>query len=409
MTFDQLYQHLLTQALAGEPPVPPPGADPGQLDCLLHPERHPPVTALGRCTCGDGENPCAAACLFRAVVRGPDGQVTIDPERCCGCGACLEACRSGALTASRDVLPALAAVKEARGPVYALVAPAFLGQFSPAVTPGRLRTAFRALGFTGMVEVALFADLLTLKEALEFDRHVHTDGDFQLTSCCCPVWIAMVRRVYRQLMPHVPGAVSPMVAAGRAVKALHPDALTIFVGPCLAKKSEAREPDLAGAVDFVLTFQETADIFRAAGLRPEELEETDRDHSSRCGRIYARAGGVSEAVRATVERLCPDRAVPVRARRADGVPACRAMLEALLRGEGDANFYEGMGCPGGCVGGPKAVLSPDQGRANVDRYGDQAPCATPLDNPYVLQVLRRLGFDTVEDFLARGELFNRRL
>ena len=164
MTFDQLYQHLLTQALAGEPPVPPPGADPGQLDCLLHPERHPPVTALGRCTCGDGENPCAAACLFRAVVRGPDGQVTIDPERCCGCGACLEACRSGALTASRDVLPALAAVKEARGPVYALVAPAFLGQFSPAVTPGRLRTAFRALGFTGMVEVALFADLLTLKE-----------------------------------------------------------------------------------------------------------------------------------------------------------------------------------------------------------------------------------------------------
>ena len=408
MTFEQLYEHLLTQTLAGAPPNPPPGADPAQLDCLLHPERHPPVLAPGRCACGEGEGPCAAACLFRAVVRRPDGQVTIDPERCCGCGACLEACRSGALTASRDVLPALAAVKEARGPVYALVAPAFLGQFSPAVTPGRLRTAFRALGFTGMVEVALFADLLTLKEALEFDRHVHTDGDFQLTSCCCPVWIAMVRRVYRQLMPHVPGAVSPMVAAGRAVKALHPDALTIFVGPCLAKKSEAREADLAGAVDFVLTFQETADIFRAAGLRPEELEETDRDHSSRCGRLYARAGGVSEAVQATVERLRPGRAVPVRARRADGVPACRAMLEALLRGEGDTNFYEGMGCPGGCVGGPKAVLPPDQGRANVDHYGAGAPYATPLDNPYVLQVLRRLGFDTVEDFLARGELFNRR-
>ena len=102
--------------------------------------------------------------------------MAIDPERCCGCGACLEACRSGTLTASRDVLPALAAVKEARGPVYALIAPAFLGQFSPAVTPGRLRTAFRALGFTGMVEVALFADLLTLKEALEFHRHVRTDA-----------------------------------------------------------------------------------------------------------------------------------------------------------------------------------------------------------------------------------------
>ncbi|MCQ4772091.1 hypothetical protein NE579_16995, partial [Intestinimonas massiliensis] len=57
---------------------------------------------------------------------------------------------------------------------------------------------------------------------------------------------------YHQLMPHVPGAVSPMIAAGRTVKHLHPDALTVFVGHCLAKKAEAREPDLRGAVDLFL-------------------------------------------------------------------------------------------------------------------------------------------------------------
>ena len=91
MTFDDLYRHLLLQAAAGSPLSPPPGADPAQLDCLLHPERHPPVLTPGRCACGEGERPCAAACLFQAVVRGPDGQVAIDPERCCGCGACLEA------------------------------------------------------------------------------------------------------------------------------------------------------------------------------------------------------------------------------------------------------------------------------------------------------------------------------
>lgn len=193
------------------------------------------------------------------------------------------------------MLPALDAVKHAKGPVYALIAPAFLGQFSTVVTPGRLRSAFKLLGFTGMVEVALFADLLTLKEALEFDRNIHTETDFQLTSCCCPMWIGMIRKLYHELMPHVPGAVSPMIAAGRTVKKLHPDAVTIFVGPCIAKKAEAREADLAGAVDYVLTFQEMQDIFQAADIHPELLEESERDHSSRAGRIYARTGGVSEA------------------------------------------------------------------------------------------------------------------
>lgn len=81
-----------------------------------------------------------------------------------------------------------------------------------------------------------------------------------------------------------------MIAAGRTVKKLHPDAVTIFVGPCIAKKAEAREADLAGAVDYVLTFQEMQDIFQAADIHPELLEESERDHSSRAGRIYARTG-----------------------------------------------------------------------------------------------------------------------
>ena len=113
---------------------------------------------------------------------------------------------------------------------------AFLGQFSKEVTPGKLRTAFKQLGFDGMLEVALFADILTLKEALEFDKNILTDTDFQLTSCCCPLWIAMIRKVYNELMPHVPGSVSPMVAAGRTVKHIHHEATTVFIGPCIAKR-----------------------------------------------------------------------------------------------------------------------------------------------------------------------------
>ncbi|HNW87800.1 MAG TPA: [Fe-Fe] hydrogenase large subunit C-terminal domain-containing protein [Candidatus Limiplasma sp.] len=410
MTFDELYRNMLKSAVTGAPiDLNLDEINPHQLDCLLHPETCAPVLRAGDCACQGKTPDCAAACLFGAIRREADGNVIIDPSLCAGCSSCVEACKSGALTASHDVLPALAAVKNAKGPVYALIAPAFHGQFAADVTPGKLRSAFKALGFQGMVEVALFADVLTLKEALEFDHNIRTEEDYQLTSCCCPMWIAMLKKVYQELMPHVPGAVSPMVAAGRTIKRLHPDAVTIFVGPCIAKKAEAREPDLAGAVDYVLTFQEVRDIFSAADIHPETLEDVERDHSSRAGRIYARAGGVSEAVQATVNRLNPNRDIRIRTRQAAGIPACRAMIEAIRAGERDANFFEGMGCVGGCVGGPKAILDRETGRGNVERYGEQAEYGTPLDNPYVLEMLRQLGFDTVEDFLANSDIFNRAL
>ena len=407
MGFESVYQQALSRALRGEEQVRTAGTDERHLDCLLHPQKQPYVLRLQECGCGAGEEHCATACLFNAIVRDEQGKLTIDPELCCGCGACISACKAGNLTASRDILPVLDALKHAKGPAYVLVAPAFHGQFSSRVTPGKLRAAFRQMGFTGMVEVALFADILTLKEALEFDRHVNQEGDFQLTSCCCPVWIAMIRKQYPELMKHVPGAVSPMIAAGRAVKQLYPDALTVFVGPCVAKKAEAREPDIAGAVDYVLTFQEVQDIFKAADIHPEELVELHKDHSSRAGRIYAHTGGVSEAVRSTVEQLRPDRSIQVHAVQADGVPACRELIEAIRRGEQDANFFEGMGCVGGCVGGPKALVDAQQGRENVVRYGEDAACATPLENPFVPELLRRLGFDSIEDFLENSDIFVR--
>ena len=410
MTFEALYRQMLRNAvLDQDEALRPDEVNPHQLDGLLHPDHCAPVWRVTPCACDDSHPACAAACLFGAIHRGADGNVTIDPSACAGCASCIAACTSGALTASHDVLPALSALKHAKGPVYALIAPAFHGQFSADVTPGKLRAAFKQLGFEGMVEVALFADVLTLREALEFDRNIRTEEDYQLTSCCCPMWIAMLKKVYTELMPHVPGAVSPMVAAGRTIKRLHPDALTIFVGPCIAKKAEAREPDLLGAVDFVLTFQEMRDIFEAADIHAEQLEDAQRDHSSRAGRLYARAGGVSEAVCATVEKLHPERSVRIRTRQAAGIPGCRAMIEAIRAGQRDANFFEGMGCVGGCVGGPKAMLDRETGRLNVERYGDEAEYATPLDNPYVLELLRQLGFDTVEDFLEHSDIFNRDL
>jgi iron only hydrogenase large subunit-like protein len=411
MTFNDLYRGLLTSAAGSG------GAQYKEflrahegsagIDCLLHPERYAPVLKTEPCTCGGGETPdCVRRCLFDAIRRDGGGELSIDRESCVGCAECIDACASHKLTESKDVLPVLEALKNAERPVYALVAPAVAGQFG-GVSLGALRSAFKAIGFAGMAEVALFADILTLKEALVFDRSIKTDEDFMLTSCCCPIWIAMVRRSYSQYMRKIPDSVSPMVAAGRAVKRLRPSAVTVFIGPCVAKKAEARERDIADAVDFVLTFEETKDVFDAFGVDLSQLTEDVKEHSSRAGRLYGRTGGVSEAVGDTVRRLNPHRAIDVRAAQADGTKSCRELLQRLQEGRVKANYLEGMGCEGGCAGGPKVLVPPDEGKQYVNRYAEEAPFETPFDNPNVRELLKKLGFDSIESLLS-DTMFTRR-
>jgi iron only hydrogenase large subunit-like protein len=382
--------------------------DAHQLNCLLKPRMHAPVVRLGKCMCTEEEKQkCAELCFFRAIGHDEHGNATISGENCVGCGDCMIACEKNNLAEIKEAVPMFELINEGKRPVYAMIAPAYISQFSSDVTPGKLRTAFKQLGFAGMIEVALFADILTLKEALEFDKSIQSDKDYLLTSCCCPMWIAMIKKVYNTLVPHLPPSVSPMAACGKAIKALYEDAVTVFIGPCLAKKAEAREKDLLGAVDFVLTFEEIRDILEAADIHPAALTEDVRDHSSKAGRRYAVTSGVSEAVKSTLARLKPDRAIPITAQHADGIRACKAMLQDILAGNVRANFIEGMGCVGGCVGGPKALIDKDEATRNVNAYGGEAAYATPAENPFVLELLKRLGFDTIESLLEDNTLFTR--
>ncbi|MHB8075310.1 [Fe-Fe] hydrogenase large subunit C-terminal domain-containing protein [Desulfosporosinus fructosivorans] len=415
-TYDDIFQQLVNAAYRGNlndtiNEIRKSGkSGEEKLDLLLHPENLSPVVHLEQddCSCSPGTSPCEVACLFSAIEKDANGHVRVSSETCVGCARCLDSCKSGHLVDRKDFIPLFEDLSSRKHPVYAMIAPAFVGQFSSDVTPGKLRTAFKRIGFYGMLEVALAADILTLKEAFEFDQAIQNDEDFLLTSCCCPMWVAMIRKTYHTLVPHMPASVSPMVAAGRIIKHMHPEAKTVFIGPCIAKKAEAKEPDIRDAVDYVLTFQEIAQIFDAAEIVIPSLEEDERDHSSRGGRIYARTGGVSTAVSSALTRLRPDRIIPLRSEQADGIVACKKMLKDILGGEVKANFLEGMGCVGGCVGGPKSLIKVDLATKQVNDYGDEASYETPADNPFVLQLLDRLGYDTLEALLSHESMFTRK-
>lgn len=366
------------------------------------------VTKVKSCSmeCADsnGKTSCQHACPFNAIIVDREANTTyIDNSKCTDCGFCVDECPNGNILDKVDFLPLANSLKE-DVPVIAVVAPAITGQFGEKATINHMRAAFKKLGFADMVEVAFFADMLTLKEAVEFDEHIHTKDDFMITSCCCPMWVGMVKRVYGDLVKHVTPSVSPMIAAGRVLKVLNPKCKVVFVGPCVAKKAEAKSKDLLGDIDFVLTFQELKDIFDSLNIHPEELEEKfSPDYASRGGRLYARTGGVSTAVGEAIERLYPVKYEMLKVVQGNGVKECKELLSEAQTGEIEANFIEGMGCIGGCVGGPKAILPRDEGRNNVNSFAEKSKIKVAVDSACMNEILHRLDIHTVDDFKDKNK------
>lgn len=342
---------------------------------------------------------CQASCPFDAILYSDKEKSTyIDKDLCLNCGLCVDSCKNGVILDKVEFIPIVDLIKNNKT-VVAIVAPAIIGQFGNNVSMDMLRAAFKKLGFTDMIEVAFAADILTIKEAMEFDKHIHGPNDLMITSCCCPIWVGMMRKVYKSLIPDLSPSVSPMIAAARIIKKLDKNAKVVFVGPCIAKKAEAKERDLIGDIDFVLTFQEVEEIFKSLDIIPTELEGIPSiEYTSTCGRLYARSGGVSRAVHNTISELCPDKSKDFKPIKASGIKECRQLLDKALNGDLDANFLEGMGCVGGCVGGPKAIIPIVEGTSYADNYASESPIKVPVHNKIIDDVLEKLDIMSVKDF-----------
>ena len=238
------------------------------------------------------------------------------------------------------------------------MAPAIVGQFPGG--PARIVTALRRLGFSDVMEVALGADVTSQREAAEFVERMER-GDTFMTTSCCPAYVEAVRRHAPELLPHVSETATPMHYTAEIARERHPDTVTVFIGPCVAKRQEGLHDEM---VDYVLTFEEVGALFNARGIVVEECEGHELEHPSNEARGYAIAGGVSAAV----EKLVGDR-FEVRPVAINGLsPQGLKKLQSFVKGGCPGNLVEVMTCVGGCVGGAGVVMPAAKGAKAVENF-----------------------------------------
>ena len=330
------------------------------------------------------ERPCAAACGVDAIHTDENATADIDYDKCVSCGMCLVNCPFGAISDKSQIFQVIRAI-QAGEKVYAAVAPAFVGQFGPKVTPGKLRAAMKALGFTDVFEVAIGADLCATQEAIDFVNEVPDKIPFMGTSCC-PAWSVMAKKMFPEYANCISMALTPMTLTARLIKNRNKDAKVVFIGPCAAKKLEAMRKDIRSDVDFVLTFEEMAGIFDAKHVDIENIEEDPEgvNDASTDGRNFAVAGGVAKSVVDVIHQRFPDKEIKVV--NAEGLRECRKMMTMAKTGKYNGYLLEGMACPGGCVAGAGTMQPIKKSQAAVNLYASKAKHKTSNETEHVKEL-----------------------
>ena len=314
------------------------------------------------------KRPCQNACKVKAISMNENKSAIIDNNKCIACGACVYQCPFGAITDKSYILDVINLIKRSNNnteyKVYAVVAPSISSQFTYAKL-GQVITGLKELGFYSVVEAALGADMVAFAESKEL-----AEKKF-LTSSCCPAFVSFIEKNYSELLPYVSKNLSPMAAISKHIKELDKNAKIVFIGPCTAKKLEIQKEEVKPYVDSALTFEELQALFDSKAIDITMLPEGTLDNASYFGRIFARCGGLADAVKEGLkeQEITDFELKPISC---DGIEMCKIALLKKKKNMLDANFIEGMACVGGCIGGAGCLTHGEKNKLEVDKYGMQA-------------------------------------
>ena len=312
------------------------------------------------------KRPCQKACPVDAISMDENNAAVIDNNQCIECGSCVYQCPFGAISDKSEILDVVETIKAKQfteKKLYAIVAPSIASQFSYA-SLGQVVNGLKAIGFHDIVEAALGADLAALLESKEL-----SEKGF-LTSSCCPSFVSYIEKHFPKMRHHISHNLSPMVIVGQHIKSIDPNAYTVFIGPCTSKKKEAKLDKTKGAIDAVLTFEELQALFDAFDVTLATLSERKLDNASYFGRIFARVGGLSDAMQQAFKEQAID--FEFKPIQCNGIKEARTALLKANRQVLPHNFIEGMTCNGGCIGGPCCLTHGPKDLRQVDAYGKEA-------------------------------------
>ncbi len=294
------------------------------------------------------ERPCRKACPVGAIHYDENGLCVIDDEKCVHCGHCIHNCPFGAIGSKTYLVDVIKAMKSGKR-VIAMCAPATEGQFGKEIGMAAVRAALMKAGFADMVEVGLGGDMTAAYEAKEWIE-AKKEGR-KMTTSCCPAFISLLHHHFpEQYEENKSSTVSPMVAVSRYLKSKDPECVTVFIGPCIAKKGETLNENIADNADYALTYGEMVAFLDSRDVQIVPVEE-DYQEASLYGKRFAGSGGVADAVLEVMKEMGED-VSSVSLLKCAGGDECKKALTLLKAGRLTEDFIEGMMCPGGCVGGP---------------------------------------------------------